>query len=261
MDDISRHNKERWEDLARNNVEWSRPMLDLTAETARQAVDPRGVLGELRSKDVLALAGGGGQQSVSFAMLGAHVTVLDFAETQIERDRVALAHHGLAARLEQGDMRDLSRFADGSFDVVWHAYSINFVPDSAPVFDEVTRVLRPGGVYRIEWHNPFYSGLSEEEWNGAGYTIGQQPYADAEVTWHDAGWDITDADGTVRRVQGPRAFNHTLSTVMNGLIGRGYQILRVDESIGTDRDAAPGSWEHFVVHAPPWLTLWARRAG
>jgi hypothetical protein len=46
---------------------------------------------------VLALAGAA---AVSFAMLGANVTVLDFAETQLERDRVALAHHGLYARIK-----------------------------------------------------------------------------------------------------------------------------------------------------------------
>src|SRR5687768_570990 len=82
MDDIARYNKERWEDLARNNVEWSRPLLDLTPDAARQAVDPHNLLGELRGRDVLALAGGGGQQSASFAMLDANVTVLDISETQ-----------------------------------------------------------------------------------------------------------------------------------------------------------------------------------
>src|SRR5688572_20992614 len=49
MDDIARYNKERWEDLAQNNVEWSRPMLNLTPDTARQDVDPHNLLGELRA--------------------------------------------------------------------------------------------------------------------------------------------------------------------------------------------------------------------
>ena len=44
-------------------------------------------------------------------------------------------------------MRDLSRFDDDAFDFVWQPYSINFVPDYAPVFQGVARVLRPGMVH------------------------------------------------------------------------------------------------------------------
>lgn len=33
-DDIARYNKERWEDLAAHSVPFSRPMLELTAESA-----------------------------------------------------------------------------------------------------------------------------------------------------------------------------------------------------------------------------------
>jgi len=258
MDDIARYNKDRWEDLARNNVEFSRPYLDLTPETALTVVDPYNMLGDIAGKDILALASGGGQQSVAFTLLGAHTTVFDLSETQLEKDRTALAHYKLTARLEQGDMRDLSRFANNSFDLVYHAFSINFIPDASPVFDEIVRVLRPGGLYRLNWHNPFYAAIDESQWNGTGYTVGQQPYADGELTWHDGQWEIYDEDGTVRRVKGPRDFNHTLSTVINGLIGRGFTLLGIQEEPSGDPSAPAGSWEHLIAHTPPWLQLWAR---
>lgn len=39
-DDVARYNKERWEELARANVAYSVPFLDLDVATARQTFDP-----------------------------------------------------------------------------------------------------------------------------------------------------------------------------------------------------------------------------
>jgi hypothetical protein len=64
-DDVARYKKERWEALARARVPYSRPVLDLDADAAREMVDPFGLIGQFESKDVLCLAGGGGQQSAT----------------------------------------------------------------------------------------------------------------------------------------------------------------------------------------------------
>ncbi len=255
MDELARYNKERWEELARANVAYSRPWLALDAPGARALLDPYGVMGEVAGKDVLCLASGGGQQSAAFGLLGANVTVFDLSETQLERDRQAAAHHRLHFRIEQGDMRDLSRFAPASFDVVWHAYSINFVPDAQVVFDQVTRVLRPGGRYRLDFANPFVIGLDETHWTGVGYPLGLLYEDGAEILWTDPDWTVEDEDGMVWQVRGPREFRHSLSTVVNGLIGRGFVILGIWEEGDGDPKAAPGTWAHLKAVAPPWITL------
>ena len=72
-------------------------------------------------------------------------------------------------------MRDLSAFAQASFDLVYQPYSLVFVPDARVVFAEVARVLRPGGMYFFAMHNPFTCGLSEAHWNGDGYAL-KLPY-------------------------------------------------------------------------------------
>jgi ubiquinone/menaquinone biosynthesis C-methylase UbiE len=259
MDEIARHNKERWEALATAGVAFSRPMLDLNPESARKLVDPYQVMGEVAGKNVLCLASGGGQQSAAFGLLGAQVTVLDITETQLERDRVALAHYGLSAALVQGDMRNLSQFSEGTFDLVWHAFSINFVPDSGVVFDQVRRVLRPGGLYRLEWHNPFLVDMDAASWTGAGYHL-NRPYGGGEIISQNKDWEFEDGDKNVRRVEGPREFNHTLSAIVNGLIQRGLNLLGLWETTFTDPDpnVEPGSWEHMHLTFPPMLVLWAR---
>lgn len=256
MDELARYNKERWEELAEANILYSRPLLTLDERAAREVVDPMGVMGDVEGKEALCLASGGGQQSVAFAILGANVTVLDLSETQLARDEEAARHYDLSVTTVWGDMRDLSRFAEASFDVVWHAYSINFVPDPRPVFREVARVLRPGGLYRVMCANPFVIGLEEATWNGQGYPLGR-PYADSELILADPHWDVEGSDGVTRRVPGPREFCHTLSTFVNGLVTQGFVLRGVWEELSGDPQAAPGTWEHLKAIAPPWITFWA----
>ncbi|MCA9884474.1 MAG: class I SAM-dependent methyltransferase [Anaerolineae bacterium] len=259
-DDVSDFNKARWEDLAQAGVEWSQPWIDLDMASAREQLDPYEIMGNVTGKSVLCLAGGGGQQSVAFGLLGADVTVIDIAETQLERDQQALAHHGLTARIEQGDMRDLSRFADDSFDLVWNAWAINFVPDTGPVFNEVRRVLRPGGLYRLVWGNPFSGMIDETDWVQDGYLL-KRVYADGEVIMDDMDWEIEAEDGSIKKIPGPREFIHTVSTVVNGLIGRGFEILGLWEEEKGDPLAEPGSWEYLKALAPHNISLWSRYRG
>jgi SAM-dependent methyltransferase len=175
------------------------------------------------------------------------------SDAQLGQDKIAAEHHGLSVRLEQGDMRDLSRFADDSFDVVWHAYSINFVPDARIVLQEVTRVIRPGGLYYFQFGNPFLNGLGEEDWNGKGYVM-KRPYIDgAEILFEDTHWDVGE-----QRVEGPREFNHSLSTLVNTLVKHDFVVRGLwedAESSKADLNAAPGSWEHFIAIAPPFMII------
>lgn len=258
MDEVAKYNKERWEDLAAHNVPFSRPMLELTQESAKKLVDVRGVMGDPRGKDVLCLAGGGGQQSAAFALLGATVTAFDLSETQLARDREAAAHYGLEVRTVQGDMRDLACFGDRSFNVVWHAHSMTFIPDPLPVFAEAARVLRPGGLYYTHFGNPAFAGLDERAWNGQGYVL-RHPFVEGKaIEFEDDRWSIWDGDREVR-VRGPREFRHSLATIVGGLIERGFTLLGLWENADqADPDAEPGSWAHFCSIAPPYLELWAR---
>ena len=240
MDDLARHNRARWNALARAGVSFSRPLLDLDADAARRLVDPHGILGDVRGKEVLCLASGGGQQSVAFALLGARTTVLDLSDEQLARDRAAAAHYGpmvhRAIDVLQGDMRDLSRFADDRFDVVWHAYSINFVPEALPVLREVARVLAPGGLYRIEFANPFVFEVDERSWTGEGYLL-RRPYVDG-AEMEDPTWDVWAEDGTTRRIEGPREFRHAMSTMVNGMVAQGFVILGLWEAESPHSEAA-----------------------
>jgi len=262
MDELAEYNRERWNELAKANVEYSRPWLSLDDVAAIRKINRHGFLGRISDTKVLCLAAGGGQQSAAFGVLGAHVTVLDISETQLDRDRKAAAHYGYQIETVQGDMRDLSMFGDESFDIVWQSYSISFVSEVRPVFDEVSRVIRHDGFYRIGIGNPFtFDTVDEEGWNGESYPL-KYPYIDgAEVTAYPnwGYWDVETESGETTRIEGPKEFHHNLSTVLNGIIRRGFVILGIwEDQVEGGLNAEPGSWDHYTAFAPPYLHIWAR---
>ena len=255
MDDVARYNTDRWDKLNQVNALFTRPYLDLDAESARQQLDPDGRLGDVSGRQVLCLAGGGGRQSVAFALLGAHVTVLDLSEAQLQRDREGAVHYNVAIRIEQGDMRDLSRFNDASFDLVWHPYAINFVPNARVVFRQVARIMRTSGTYAVMCANPFTSGLTTRDWTGDGYLL-RRPYTNgATIIYEDEPWVYQRVEG-LDAVQPPREYRHTLHTMINGLAETGFVIANVTEHTHGRPEVEPGSWEHLTTFAPPWFTFW-----
>jgi ubiquinone/menaquinone biosynthesis C-methylase UbiE len=257
MDEINKTNRERWNALANANVEYSQPFLDFTREDAARYVHRHDILKEVAGKKVLCLASGGGQDSVAFGLLGADVTVLDLSDVQLERDRQGAVHHGLQTKTVQGDMRDLSVFSDNQFDIVWQVYSINFVPSVKPVIAEVSRVLKLGGIYFLQFANPFAIGVDEEKWDGKSYPLNSL-YRDGEdLSQQFAHWDVEKADGTKIKYDSPHEFRHTLSTVLNTLTGSGFILLGLWEWIRPDENPEPGSWAHYTQVMPPYLsTFW-----
>jgi len=165
MDSYS-HNRKAWNDYAASGGMWSKPVSPEDIARARAGdwsvlltptrPAPREWFGELRGKDVLGLASGGGQQCPIFAAAGARVTSFDASDVQLSLDRAVAEREGLEIRTVQGNMKDLSAFADGSFDLVFNPCSVMFVDEVEPVWREVARVLRPSGVLLTGLTNPWF---------------------------------------------------------------------------------------------------------
>ncbi len=257
MDNVYKYNKERWEALVRAGALFTRPWLDLDDSSAREKLNLDDVVGDVTRKSVLCLGGGGGQQSAAFSVLGAKVTVLDISDGQLEKDQAVARHYDVEIKTVQGDMRDLSTFEDDSFDLVWHPYSLNFVPSSYDVFREVARVLRKDGIYHFMAANPFALGIGTGDWNGDGYTLRQYYQDGSEITYRDEDW-VFQAGVDKPEIPGPREYRQTLSTLINGLLSCGFVLVKVKEfGLGEyNLDAEPGSWDHLVTVIPPWIKFW-----
>jgi SAM-dependent methyltransferase len=228
MDHIASMNKATWEAAVLRREGNARPILDLDCQLVKlyslgeldvipkdlRRVFPPTVLKNIAGKDVLCLGAGGGQQSPIFGLLGARVTVLDLAEGQLAGDRTAATHYGYPVRTIQGDMRDLSCFEPETFDVVYQSCTC-WIPDVRVVYQEVLRVLRPGGLYRVDFTNPlweFYDHPAAKE--------RRIPYSVKEMVYH-----FEDRPDCIQ-------FRHHLSDIFNGLIATGFALEEVIDPNG-----------------------------
>jgi SAM-dependent methyltransferase len=177
---------------------------------------PRAWFGELRGARVLGLASGGGQQGPILAAAGAAVTVIDNSPAQLAGDREVAARDGLELTCEPGDMADLSRFADGVFDLVFHPVSNLFVSDVRPVWREAFRVLRPGGRLLAGFVNPLLFLFEADKEERGEYEVRfALPYSDLTSL---------PPEGLAKRLaeNEPLEFGHTLADQIGGQLDAGF---------------------------------------
>jgi SAM-dependent methyltransferase len=160
------------------------------------------------------------------AAAGANVTVLDASPAQLARDRQVAEREGLAIKAVQGDMADLSPFADGTFALVFHPCSNCFVPNVRPVWREAFRVLRPGGVLLAGFCNPalylFDDALAER---GEPVVRHAVPYSDLTSLTEEERRRYTDKGE-------PLVYGHTLEDQLGGQLDAGFLLAGLYE----DRD-------------------------
>lgn len=245
--DIAAYNRAAWDKMVRSGNQWTVPVSSDDVARAR-AGDwsviltpsrpvPRAWFGELRGRRVLGLASGGGQQCPLFAAAGADVTVFDNSPAQLAQDALVAERDGLTVRTVQGDMRDLSVFADASFDLIFHPCSNTFVPDVRPVWREAFRVLAPGGVLLAGLVNPvaFTADLALER---AGVMQMKYPIPFSDLDHAD------DPEIQALKAQGdPLSFGHTLEDQLGGQLDAGFVLTHLYED---GWDGAPEPIHRFL---------------
>jgi SAM-dependent methyltransferase len=256
---VREHNRQAWDKQVEYGNEWTLPVTPEQVAAARQGKVticltstrpvPQDWLGSLPDKDVLCLASGGGQQGPILAAAGARVTVFDNSPRQLEQDRRVAAREGLSLTLVEGDMADLSTFADESFDLIVHPVSNVFVPDVLPVWREAYRVLRKGGTLLAGFDNPAVH-LFDYEYTRRTDRLEVRnalPYSDLER--------LTPEEIARRRVDGDALeFSHTLSTQIGGQIAAGFVITGFYE----DRDR-PGGFNPLSEYMDVYIATRANK--
>jgi ubiquinone/menaquinone biosynthesis C-methylase UbiE len=268
---MSKENELRWDELAKNGILCSQPKLELTPKKAKEYINRHGLYEDnIEGKNVLCLASGGGQQSIAFALLGANVTVVDFSEEQLKKDRLVSQKYQQQIRIVKSDMRDLSFCNDEEFDIVYQPYAINYIPSVQKVFDEISRILKPCGYYDLMFHNPYVHGSwkngcwedewkTTELWEGKGYPI-WQPYEDGyPIKTYDSNWNFTNHSERKIKIKSPQEYRHTMSTIVNSLISRGLSIMSYKEEVGSSYHKKPGSWDHYTSCLPPWIYILSKK--
>ena len=228
------HNRTAWDREVEHDTEWTRPVgPDVIARARRgdwsvvligyEPVPRDWFPAELSDVDILGLASGGGQQGPVLAAAGARVSILDNSPRQLGRDREVADREGLAVRTVLGDMRDLSAFADASFDLVFNPVSNVFCPELAPVWSECFRVLRPGGHLLVGFMNPDLFIFDIEALDNRSEFLVRHRIPHSTV-------DLPEAERLAAYGDGPLLYSHTMTEQVGGQLAAGFRLTHFAEA-------------------------------
>jgi SAM-dependent methyltransferase len=245
MDDVAKINREGWDRRVEDGDVWTRSVSSADVDRARKGdwslvltpnkPVPRDWFGEVAGRDILCLASGGGQQGPILAAAGARVTVFDASPRQLAQDQAVAQRDGLSLVTRQGLMHDLSAFADGSFDLIFHPVSNCFAPEIEPVWRECFRVLRRGGVLLAGFMNPMvYIFDAQAQERGELVVRFALPYADLADLPADELKRAIERDHTVE-------FSHTLEHQIGGQLRAGFVLTHLFEDTDSEGSDSPRS--------------------
>lgn len=246
------HNKQAWDEMVRDRQRFTRPARDEDFVDPLKTVDGLGWLGaSIRGQRVLCLAAGGGKHGPLYAAAGAMVTVVDISPGMLELDREVAAERKLELRTVEASMDALGCFAAGEFDLVVQPVSTCYVPQIGPVYAEVARITRPGGLY-VSQHKTPQSLQCDVEAGAKGYELIEPYYRTGP---------LPPVVGSRHREEGTLEYLHRWEEILGLLCRAGFMIEDVVEPLHAKPDTAAGTWEHRSRFASPYVRIKARRVG
>jgi SAM-dependent methyltransferase len=223
---VRQYNRAAWDKNVELGNRWTLPVSPEVVAAAREGdwqviltptrPVPESWFPDLAGLETLCLASGGGQQAPVLAAVGAKVTVFDNSPRQQAQDRAVASREGLPIDTVEGDMADLSVFADGRFGLVFHPISNCFVPDVRPVWREAFRVLRTGGILMAGFLNPVRFLFDDEKAEQGIFELRHSlPYSDLK--------SISDEERRRYTEKGePLCFGHTFADQIGGQLAAGF---------------------------------------
>ena len=226
----------------------------VTADELRrplEIVDGAGWLGgSIRGWHVLCLAAAGGRHSALYNAAGAVVTVLDVSDGMLELDRRVSQKLRFNVRLIQGTMLDMPMLRDAEFDLVIQPVSTCYVSDVSRVFCEVSRILKPNGLYVSQHKQPINLQASLKTRQNR-YSIETEVGAVAMAAKAD--------EPSLLREPSTREVAHSLESLLGGICRNGMVIEDIHEPNHANRDSAADTMGHRSRFIPPYLRIKARK--
>jgi SAM-dependent methyltransferase len=245
------HNRRAWDDMVRAKQGFTRPARDEDFANPLGVVDAVGWLGGgIRGQRVLCLAAGGGRQSALYAAAGGLVTVVDISAAMLELDRQVATERGLEIRAVQASMDAMPMLGDAEFDLVIQPVSTCYLPRIGPVYREVARVLRAGGLYISQHKQP--TSLQADIVSGArGYELVEPYYRSGP---------LPPVHGSRHREPGTLEYLHRWEELIGLMCRAGFLIEDLIEPFHASAEAAPGEFGHRSRFVAPYVRIKARRA-
>ena len=221
QDTINRWVNEDWE--------WSRPISHeeyLEAKknnyqmylTPTKAV-PKSWIPDIKGKDVLGFASGGGQQCPILKALGANVICLDYSQNQLAKETEVAKREGYEIKLVCADFTLKLPFADETFDFIVAPVSLCYAEEIEPIFKELNRILKLNGEMIIGLDNGINYLFDDEhdEELIVKFSLPFNPLKDKTYLKY-----LIDNDYGIQ-------FSHSLEESIGGLLHSGFMLLDIYE--------------------------------
>lgn len=199
------------------------------------------LLGEVRGLRIAHLQCNAGQDSLSLAALGAHVSGVDISDEAISFARALSADSGIAADFTRADVYDwLEREAaerPASFDIVFSSYGfLCWLSDLAAWARGIHAILRPGGRFAAVEFHPF-ALCFDPEWRPAYDYGGGAPLCEEGGVSDYVGLSgpslapsgYAEGEGNFRNPHPSHEFYHGLGDVTSALAEAGLTLKKLTE--------------------------------
>jgi len=169
------------------------------------------LLGDVSGKSILHLQCHFGQDTLSLARLGAHVTGIDLSDASIEAARELSEQAECAAEFICCNIYDLPQHLDKTFDIVFTSYgTIGWLPDLEKWAGIVSHYLKPGGKFVFAEFHPVV-WMMDYDFTKIEYNY----FKDGAIIETESG---TYADKSAPINDESVSWNHSISEVLNNLI-------------------------------------------
>lgn len=163
-----------------------------------------------------------GMDSLDWARRGAKVTGIDLSDTAINEARLLNKELGLDAEFVCCNVLDTADYVKGQFDIVFTSYgTIGWLPDLKPWANMINRMLKPGGLFYIAEFHPVIWMFDDD------FTHIKYSYENREVIVTENQGTYTDRNADIRGKE--YSWNHSISEVLNALIGAGLTVESFNE--------------------------------
>jgi SAM-dependent methyltransferase len=205
-------NKEAWDKRTKIHVESE--FYDVASfKNGKCSLNPIELkqVGNVQGRSLLHLQCHFGQDTLSWARLGAEVTGVDLSADAIEQANLLKRSLGLKADFIERDVIQFGRENTRKFDIVFTSYGVLcWLSNLADWAQTVTNSLKSGGEFHLVEFHTFNDLLS-----GYSYFPNNEPDIEEEGTYTE------NCDGTTSTMV---TWSHSMSEVINALIGAGLAI-------------------------------------
>jgi len=182
-------------------------------------------LGDVSGKSLLHLQCHFGQDTLSWARMGANCTGVDISEEGVKLAKQLNDELQLDAQFICCNVLDTSKHISETFDIVFTSYgTIGWLPDLKPWAQMIAERLKPGGIFYIVEFHPiawmFDYTVSPPQMK-YGYHQQEAIYEEYEGTYAE--------DGETKMTSKEYGWNHSLGGVINALIEADLKIEYLNE--------------------------------